>query len=303
MNRTGEKVVRANGLNLCYEAFGNPADPPLILVMGMGAQMVGWDDELCELLASRGLWVIRFDNRDVGRSTRLDRAGVPDVMQAMTRAWLRQPVEAPYLLSDMAADLAGLMDALEIDRAHLVGASMGGGIVQTLAIERPERVRSLTSIMSTTGHPDLPAPKYWAMATLFKPAPSDLAPYIDYYVDTWRRLRCGDFPEEDARDRSRAVRNHARGLSAAGTARQLVALLASGSRREALRQVKVPALVIHGEDDPVVPLAAGVDTAKSIEGAELMVLPGVGHAMPVRLWPRIVDGIAQLVARAGTQAG
>lgn len=298
VKRTQERLVKANGIHLCHDCFGEPSDPPLVLIMGMGAQMIGWDDEFCEALAGRGLRVIRFDNRDVGKSTRFDRAGVPDVMSALTRAWLRLPVEAPYLLSDMAKDLAGLLDALGIDDAHLVGASMGGTIAQTLAIEQPSRVRSLTSIMSTTGDPDLPAPKYWATSALFKSAPRDLQGYVEHYVKTWKLLRCGAFPEEEERDRARAMRNHSRGLHPAGAARQLMAILASGSRRQALRQVRAPSLVIHGDLDPLVPLGAGIDTAASIRGAELMVLNGMGHALPMRFWPRIVEGIERLALKS-----
>lgn len=294
---TPEAFVQANGVQLCYQTFGERGRPPLVLIMGMGAQMTGWDDELCGLLANCGFWVVRFDNRDAGRSTQFHRAGVPDVMLALTRAWMRKPVRAPYLLSDMGRDVTGLMDALEIPSAHLVGASMGGAIAQTIAIEQPARVRSLTSIMSTTGDADLPAPKYWALTAIFKPAPRGREAYVAHYVDTWKVLRAGEFPEEEARDRARAVRNHERGLHPEGGARQLVAILASGSRREALRRVTVPTLVIHGDMDPLVPLAAGVDTAKSIPGAEMIVLQGTGHAMPVRMWPHIIEGIAKLAQR------
>ena len=295
--RSEEIVAKANGIDLCYQTFGLRADPPVILIMGMGAQMVGWDVEFCEAIARRGHFVIRFDNRDSGKSMRFDRAGVPDVMLAMTRAWLRKPVQAPYVLSDMARDVSGLMDVLDIEKAHLVGASMGGTIAQTLAIEQPERVRTLTSIMSTTGDPALPSPGYAVLSTIFKPAPGDLAGYTEHYVATWKHLRGSTSPEEAARDRARAALNHARGLSPDGGARQLVAILASGSRRQALAAVKAPTLVIHGDIDPLVPLAGGVDTARSIPGAELVVLKGMGHALSMQHWPRIVDGIVELAAR------
>jgi pimeloyl-ACP methyl ester carboxylesterase len=298
VKRTAEKVVKANGIYLCYQEFGEVSDPALVLIMGMGAQMVGWDDEFCEALALRGFRVIRFDNRDAGKSTRFDRAGVPDVMTALTKAWLRKPVAAPYHLGDMANDVAGLLDALQIEKAHLVGASMGGTIAQTLAIEQPARLLSLTSVMSTTGDPDLPPPQYWALSALFKPAPRDLESYIDYYVKTWKLLRGSPFPEEEARDRARAVLNHSRGLNPEGGARQLMAILASGSRAAALRQVQTPTLVVHGAADPLVPLTSGVATAKCIPGAELLVLEGMGHALPMRLWPRIIDGIVRVAGRS-----
>jgi pimeloyl-ACP methyl ester carboxylesterase len=291
VQRTPENYVKANGLTLCYDTFGDPAQPPAVLIMGMGAQMIGWDDQFCELLAQRGFWVIRFDNRDAGKSTRLDWAGIPNVYSALTWAWFRQPVEAPYRLHDMALDVIGLMDALKIDKAHIIGASMGGTIGQILAIQCPQRVLSLTSMMSTTGDPDLPLPPGWAVAAMLKPAPATLESYIEHYVSTWKRLRVGSFPEEEQHDRVRAARNHERGLYPAGAARQLVAILASGSRRQALRKVIAPTLVVHGDQDPLVPLAAGIDTAQSIPGAQLMVLEGMGHTLPSRMWPRIMDGI------------
>jgi len=294
VRHTPEAFARANGLTLCYDTFGEPSHPAVVLIMGMGAQMVGWDDGFCEQLALRGLHVVRFDNRDAGRSARLDGAGTPNVTLAMTQAWWRMPVQAPYLLGDMALDVVGLLDALGIDRAHLVGASMGGAIGQTMALHHADRVLSLTSIMSTTGDRDLPAPQSWAVSSLFRPAPRELDAYVEHYVSTWRALRGDRSLEEEERDRVRAARNHARGLNPAGAARQLAAILASGSRRRALRGLSTPTLVIHGDADPLVPLAAGIDTAQSIPGAELMVLDGVGHAMPMRAWPRIVDGIARL---------
>ena len=293
---TPEAIVEANGIAICYETFGNPADPALVLIMGVGAQMISWEDEFCEQLAGRGFRVIRFDNRDAGKSTRFDRAGIPDVAAAMTRAWMGSPVAAPYLLRDMALDVIGLLDALRIDRAHLVGASMGGTIAQVAAIEHPQRVLSLTSIMSTTGDRNLPHAEPWALAALFKPAPLDLAGYIDHYVNMLKVLRVGAFPEEEERDRIRGMHNHARGLNPGGSARQLTAILASGSRREALRNVKAPTLVIHGDLDPLVPLAAGVDTANCIPGAELVVIEGMGHGLPKRLWPRIIDAVARRAA-------
>jgi pimeloyl-ACP methyl ester carboxylesterase len=296
--RTPEDFVPANGLTICWDSFGDPAAPPLFLIMGMGAQMTAWDDLFCEQLAARGFRVIRFDNRDTGRSTWLHHAGTPDVMRAMTRAWWRMPVSAPYLLGDMAADLAGLMDALGIAAAHLVGASMGATIAQTFAIHHPERVLSLTSIMSTTGDPDLPKPSPSVVAAVMRPQPATLEGYVEQYVGTWRVLRVGRFADEEVRDRERAVRNFARGLNPQGSARHLVAILASGSRRRALRQVKAPTLVIHGDIDPLVPLAAGVDTARSVPGAELMVLEGMGHALAMPLWPRMIDGITRVAARA-----
>jgi pimeloyl-ACP methyl ester carboxylesterase len=260
--------------------------------MGLATQMIAWDEEFCAELARRGFWVVRFDNRDIGQSTRLEQAGVPDVQAAFVAAMQGKPVPAPYLLEDMAEDVVGLMDALGIRAAHVVGASMGGAIGQTLAIRHPQRLLSLTSIMSTTGAPDLPPPTPDALATLFKPMPTDAAGYFESYAKTWKVLRAGSFPLDEARDASRAAQTFARGLNPAGVARQLVAVLASGSRREALGAARTPTLVIHGDVDPLVPLACGRDVAASIPGSKLLVVEGMGHALPISLWPRIIDAIA-----------
>ncbi len=299
MRRTSEVLTKANGLTICWDSFGKSSDAPLFLIAGMGAQMISWDDEFCELLAARGFYVIRFDNRDVGRSTRLKQLGVPNLNWAMTRAMWRLPVRAPYLLDDMASDLVGLMDALNVEKAHLVGMSMGGTIAQTAAIEYPERVLSMTSIGSTTGAPDLPRPESAVVYRVMRPHPRGRDAYVEHYVETWKQLRADRFPEEEARDRERAIRIHARGLNQAGSARQLMAILGSGSRRSSLRHVTAPTQVIHGDVDPLVPLAAGYDTANSIPGAELLIIEGMGHALPLPVWSHILDAISGVAAKAG----
>jgi pimeloyl-ACP methyl ester carboxylesterase len=293
VRRTAPAVAKANGIELCYDTFGDPAAAPLLLIMGLAAQMIAWDDEFCGLLAGRGYRVIRFDNRDIGLSTRFDAAGLPDVPAAFMAAMQGRPVNAPYLLRDMADDAAGLLDALGISAAHVVGASMGGAIGQTLAIHHPSRLRSLTSIMATTGAPGLPPPTPQALAMLFKPTPTDQAGYFESYVQTWKVLRVGSFPLDEARDLARAGQNFARGLNPAGVARQMAAILASGSRKEALAGVRVPTLVIHGDVDPLVPLACGIDTAESVPGARMRVIAGMGHALPISMWPQIIDAIAE----------
>ena len=290
--RTPPERARANGIELCWDSFGDAGAPPLLLIMGLASQMIAWPDEFCALVAERGFRVVRFDNRDIGLSTRFDSAGVPDIGAALTAALQGKPVDAPYRLSDMAADAFGLLDALGIARAHVVGASMGGAIAQTMAIERPERLLTLTSIMATTGEPGLPPPTPEAMGVLLKPPVTTLDGYIRSYVETWKVLRAGSFPEDEALDRERAEAVFARGLNPAGVARQLAAILASGSRKAALRSVRVPTLVLHGDADPLVPLACGVDTAESIPGARLVVIPGMGHALPISFWKRIVEEIA-----------
>jgi pimeloyl-ACP methyl ester carboxylesterase len=298
---TPHAFVHANGIELCYDTFGDPDAPTLLLIMGLATQMIAWEDDFCAELAGRGLHVVRFDNRDVGQSTWLHHAGLPDVGAAFMAAMQGRPpaAEAPYTLSDMAQDAVGLLDALGIESAHVVGASMGGAIAQTLAIEHPQRLRTMTSIMATTGAPDLPPPTPQAAALLFRPAPADQAAYFASYQQTMNVLRAGEFALDAARDLQRASRNFARGLNPPGAARQLMAILASGSRREALRKVDVPTLVIHGDADPLVPLACGIDTAQAVPGARMLVVEGMGHALPISMWPQIVEAIAAHVARPG----
>ena len=279
--------LTANGISLEYDTFGDPGNPALLLVMGLGAQMTMWDPEFCQLLADKGFHVIRFDNRDVGLSQSIDSPSL-DVAAVMAG----DPSTAPYRLSDMADDAAALLAELGIDKAHVVGASMGGAIAQTLAIEHPSRLRTLTSIMATTGAPGLPPPTADALAVLFKAPAADQAAYFESYAQTWKVLRAGSFPLDEARDLARAGQTWTRGLNPAGSARQLVAILASGSRKEALAAVRVPTLVLHGDADPLVPLACGVDTAESVPGAKLVVIKGMGHALPISMWPQIIDAIA-----------
>jgi pimeloyl-ACP methyl ester carboxylesterase len=288
----------ANGIRICYDSFGARAAEPLVLIMGLATQMTAWDPAFCTQLAARGYWVIRFDNRDIGLSTHFTDAGAPDVGAALTAAMQDKPIATPYYLRDMAADVIGLLDFLGIDKAHVVGASMGGAIAQLLAIHSPQRLLSLTSIMATTGSPGLPPPTPEAMAVLMKPAPSNMAAYMHGYEQTMKVLRAGAFPDDEALDAKRAAENFARGLNPAGAARQLVAILASGSRKAALAAVRVPTLVIHGDADPLVPLACGIDTAETVPGAKLRVIAGMGHAMPMSMWPLIVDEIAAHAAQA-----
>jgi pimeloyl-ACP methyl ester carboxylesterase len=289
--------VTANGIGIEYEEFGDRNGRPLLLIMGLGGQMILWREEFCAQLAARGHRVIRFDNRDVGKSTWFDALGMPDFSAAVGAALTRQPIKAPYLLRDMAADAVGLLDALHIDRAHVVGASMGGMIAQSLAIEFPDRVRSLTSIMSTTGNPTLPPPQPEAMSVLLAPPPTDRAASIDRTVTVFRTIGSPGFPFDEDDVRERAALSYDRGFNPAGTARQLVAILASGDRTDALHRVRAPALVIHGTEDPLVALAAGQATAAAIPGAALLAIDGMGHDLPRPLWPRVVDAISALTAR------
>jgi pimeloyl-ACP methyl ester carboxylesterase len=296
------QLARANGIDICYEIFGDGNAEPMFLIMGLGAQMVIWDDAFCEKLAARGFRVIRFDNRDIGQSSKMHGGKRLTPLELLKLRLFKIPVDAPYKLSDMAQDTIALMDTLGIRSAHLVGASMGGMIAQEIAITFPERVRSLTSIMSTTGDPRLPGPTREAAALLMAPPPKTKDEYIERFAKTWKMLRVGSFPEDEALDRARAERTFSRGLNPAGVGRQLRAILASGSRKPRLRLVKAPTLVIHGTVDPLVNPAGGKDTAASIPNAKLMMIEGMGHALPLRVWPNIIDAIDKHAHGAAAKA-
>jgi pimeloyl-ACP methyl ester carboxylesterase len=289
-----ELTARANGIEIAYQAFGDPGDPTLLLIMGLGVQMLGWDEGLCGLLAGRGFHVVRFDNRDVGRSTQI-RGGPPaDVMAALSG----DPGSASYTLADMADDCAGLLDHLGVGRAHLVGASLGGMIAQTMAIRKPERVLSLTSIMSTTGDPLVGQPHPEALPALLTSPPAGRDGFVEFVVRAWRVIGSPGFDPDEDTLRARARASYERGIHPDGTARQLIAILASGDRTEALRRLALPATVIHGTDDPLIDVSGGKATAAAIPGAELVLIEGMGHDLPRELWPRFVDLIVANAAPA-----
>jgi pimeloyl-ACP methyl ester carboxylesterase len=291
--------AHANGIQIEYDTFGDPKASPLLLVMGLGAQMIGWPEEFAQLIADAGHFVVRYDNRDVGLSSKIESAGVPDIAKIMADREAGAEVTFAYTLKDMAADGIGLMDALGIERAHVVGASMGGMIVQQMAIDHPARLLSMTSIMSSTGAPDLPQATEAAMAMLLTPAPADRDAYIEHRVRSARVIGSASHLIDEARIRRTAVRLHERAFYPVGTARQMAAIMASGSRREALRAVSTPTLVIHGAIDPLVPVEGGIDTANAVAGARLLVLDDMGHDLPEALWPQIVDAITRHTAKAG----
>jgi pimeloyl-ACP methyl ester carboxylesterase len=296
------QLARANGIDICYDIFGEAEAEPMLLIMGLGAQMVLWDDAFCQQIAARGFRVIRFDNRDIGQSSKLSGGKRLTALELLKLRFLKIPVAAPYKLRDMAEDTIALMDHLRIRSAHLVGASMGGMIAQEIAITFPERVRSLTSIMSTTGNPKVPPPTREAAAVLMAPPPTTKEEYLQRFALNWKVLRVGSFPEDEALDRSRAERCYARGLNPAGVGRQLRAILASGSRKARLRNVRAPTLVIHGTVDPLVHPMGGQDTAASIPGAKLLMVEGMGHAMPLPTWPEIIGAIVQHAQGASAKA-
>ncbi len=285
--------ARANGIDIEYEEFGEESAAPLLLIMGLGAQMVMWSEQFCNDLAGRGFRVIRYDNRDVGLSTKFHEQ-CPDPGALLTEVMLGNSVEPPYTLSDMAQDAAGLLEALGIPAAHVVGASMGGMIAQLLAIQSPERVLTLTSIMSTTGNPDLSQADPEVIALLARPVPDEREARIELGLEAARLISGPGFEFDETGARELAELALDRDPDTTGMARQTLAIVTGGSRKEALASVTAPSLVIHGDADPLVPIAGGYDTAEAIPGARMMVIEGMGHDLPEPVWPRVMDAVAEL---------
>jgi pimeloyl-ACP methyl ester carboxylesterase len=281
-----------DGITLCYETFGDPADPAALLVMGLGTQMVTWQDDFCEELAARGLYVIRFDNRDIGRSTHLQ-GPPPSLLQL-----LRYSVPAIYTLADMAQDAVGLLDELEIDRAHVIGASMGGMIAQTLAARAPTRTRSLVSMMSSTGGRWVGRPAFSSYAIFLRKAPQEREAFIEHAERLFAKIGSRGIPQDTQGVRRLAALSFDRELDRTGAGRQLAAIIASGDRTAELRGITAPTLVIHGSVDPLVSPSGGRATARAIPGAELMTIEGMGHDLPRVLWPRLIDAFAAHAAAA-----
>jgi pimeloyl-ACP methyl ester carboxylesterase len=287
-----------NGIELEYESHGDPSHEPVLLVMGLGSQLVHWSEDFVDGLVDRGFHAIRFDNRDVGRSTWIDTPEL-DIMTTLMSAFAGEPVQAPYLLSDLAGDAVGLLDHLGIESAHVVGASMGGMIAQTMAIEHPERVRTLTSIMSTTGEREYGQPRPEVIPEIMRPATSDRTEAIEVAVRTRRVISSPGHFDEDAR-RAMETLAHDRGRNPVGTARQLIGIAASGSRAEQLRHLDLPTLVVHGDADPLVTVSGGRRTAELIPAARYVEIEGMGHDIPPAFVPRILDEIASLARSART---
>ena len=288
-------TASCNGIELWYEGFGDDDGPPLLLVMGLGAQAIAWDAELCHAFADRGFRVIRFDNRDVGLSTKIDSAPM-DFFATIAKVVAGEKVDAPYLLSDMAADAVGLLDHLGIAAAHVVGASMGGMIAQTIAIEHPDRVLTLTSIMSNTGNFEYGNARPEALAILMEPAATDRDAAIERGVRASKVIGSPEhFDEESAR--KRAAEAFDRSFYPVGIGRQLIGIHASGSREDALRELTVPTLVIHGTDDPLVEVNGGERTAELIPDAELLLVEGMGHDLPPVFWGQVVEAVTRLATK------
>jgi len=291
--------VKANGIRIEYEEFGPVAGEPVQLIMGLGAQLTRWPLGLIEMLTARGYRVIRFDNRDVGLSERFHAAGPANVAQIMADATAGKTPKSAYVLNDMAKDAVGLLETLKIARAHIVGASMGGMIAQMVAANHPERTLSLTSIMSSTGNRALPPAKPEAMAVLMtRPESQELEAIVANGIRAQRTIGSPAYPATDAELRARIEEDFKRAYYPDGFSRQMAAIIASGDRRDALKKITAPTVVLHGADDPLVPIDGGRDTAANIRDAELRVIPGMGHDLPMALFPVVVEAIEAAAARA-----
>lgn len=291
--------LKANGIELEYETFGESRHPAILLIMGLGGQMILWPEEFCRELAAGGFHVIRYDNRDVGLSTRVEHARRANLMRAGLLSTIGLPVSAPYTLGHMADDALGLMDALRLQAAHVVGISMGGMIAQLLAAHHGERVQTLTTIMSSSGSRRLPGPGFRIrMRMISRPQAGDRESMIRHSMQTWRMIGSPRYPAPEAELRRKVETSFDRAFYPAGLARQLLAIMASGSRTRVLKNVKAPTLVIHGEDDPLIPVAAAYDLARRIEGARMELIPGMGHDMPTELLPKLSGMILDHARRA-----
>lgn len=291
--------VKANGIEIEVETFGDPSGRPLLLIIGLGAQMIHWDDNLCKDLAERGHYVIRYDNRDVGLSTKFEEAGLPDLMEIFGKLLGGEKINPPYTLEDMADDAAGLLDALGIRKAHICGMSMGGMIAQTIVLRHPSRVLSLISIYSTTGNPEVPQPKPEVTGLLIAPPPREREANVEHMRHVFKTIAGSGFPFDEQWTRRIMAESYDRSFYPQGMVRQLVAVLTQENRVPALASVTVPTLVVHGTDDPLVPVEGGKDTARAVPGADLMLIEGMGHDLPHGgAWPRIVEAITAHTQKA-----
>ena len=297
--------LQSNGITLEYDTFGEPDAEPVLLIMGLGIQMTGWAPEFCEALARQGYYVIRFDNRDIGLSTKFDHLPTPGRLRFFASLALKLPLRAPYALADMADDAAGLLDALELESAHIVGASMGGMIAQLVAYRHPERTRSLTSLMSSSGDRRLPAADRDVAQHIFftRPPAHDRDLLIRHMVRSRSIIASPAYPRSDEDWRDIVVASLERSFYPQGFGRQLAAVIADGSRVRRLARIRVPTLVVHGSHDPLVPVEHGVDTASHIPGARLEIIDGMGHDLPPQLDETLTSLIAEHARSATSQRG
>jgi pimeloyl-ACP methyl ester carboxylesterase len=286
--------AKTNGIELEYETFGDPANPTMALVMGFAMQMIGYDERFCAGLASKGFHVVRLDNRDIGLSTKLGALGAPDILRAMQG----DASAATYAIEDMADDLAGLLPAIGVEKAHLVGVSMGGFIAQETAIRHPGRVLSVASIMSSTGNRMVGQGRPEVLRVLMSRPPVTREAAVDRAVEVWRALGSPGFPFDEARVRANGARAWDRDHEYAGVGRQMAAILTMRDRTADLGRVRAPVLVIHGAEDPLIAVSGGEATAQAVPGARLVVIPGMGHDLPEPVWPTIISALVENASRA-----
>ncbi|HOP48080.1 MAG TPA: alpha/beta hydrolase [Desulfobacteraceae bacterium] len=290
-----EYFVNANGIKICWQSIGNDDASPIVMINGLGSQLINWHDDFCVQLAAHGYRLIRFDNRDTGLSTSFDDSGVPDLKRIAEAKQKGETIEIPYSLMDMAQDAVGLLDALGIESAHFLGSSMGGRIGQLIAINFPQRVRTLTCMISTMGESVFPPPNPEAIETLFEPAPTDRTEFIDYYVALCKMLNGSKFRIDESYVRNKAERCFDRAFNPKGEIRQAAALMAAGSNRESLKYICIPTLIINGSDDPLISVDCAMDMAETITGAKVMIIEGMGHSVSdtPQVWPQILKAIVE----------
>jgi pimeloyl-ACP methyl ester carboxylesterase len=284
--------VQANGIELVYDTFGDPEATPLLLIAGLGDQMLAWSEDFCSQLAAQGYWVIRFDNRDAGLSAKFDHAGTPSFLKLIWAFVRNKPIAVPYTLHDMALDAVGLLDALNVSAAHIVGGSLGGLIAQDLAYRHAQRVRTLTLLISSTMNPRLPPPRPKSLVLFASPKPG-LEGYVEHIVRARRAVRGSRFPFNEAALRAHAKQLYERNPDTRGTARQIAALFANRYDERAIKSITAPTLVIHGSADPLIPLRHAYYTAKILPDATLLIIEGMGHEFPPEVWPQVIDAIVQ----------
>jgi len=295
---TDKDRARVNNIEIAYDTYGDPGAAPLLLITGLGGQLINWDEEFCGQLVARGYRVIRFDNRDAGLSTKFSETGVPDINHLNLALQRGETVQTPYTLRDMAGDALGVLDALKIESAHVMGSSMGGRIAQLMAIYYPHRVRTLTSIMSTMGEPGFPPPNPEALSVLLEPAPTDREGYIESSVLSSRVTGGSGFSVDETRVRERAGQAFDRSFNPDGVIRQYAALMSAGSSKHDLKSLTVPTLIIHGSEDPLISAEVAVDMANTIPKATLLIIEGMGHSVMdiPQIWPQILAAFTRHAA-------
>ena len=295
-----DQYLQSNNLQLCYEDFGDPTKPVLLLIMGLGCQMIDWPTPFCQALADQGFRVIRFDNRDIGLSDKFGKSRAPSIVKLILYSKLRLPFTVPYTLTDMAKDAIGVMDALNIEKSHIIGASMGGMIAQLVAAHYPKRVLSLTSIMSSSGKRSLPGADREVTKAMTKKSAKTAGQALTNAMQLWRMIGSPDYQPSDEELKNKLVTTAQRSTYPAGYIRQMAAIIKNGSRVKLLKSLKTPTLVIHGKADRLIPVECGIDTAKHIEGSRLELFEGMGHDLPKELQARLVELIANHTLHAGT---